>query len=190
MIPPPPPELIERYAKLIGNVAIEWNTAQYALYNLFETLTGSKSAWSIFWGLRSDSTQRDITISAAKSWLNMDKNGLGPEVIRIVGELGKLAGERNAALHMPWGIAMDDWEGKPLNEWGGHRMVPLKESTVLREDVEIQFEELGTKIQAVTNELILMDDFLKKRLASLEKDPRQIPLPRATPRGNDPQMPE
>lgn len=107
----PSREVKRRHAEQIGNITVRWNFAQYEVLDLFAHFTGlaPKMAEAVFFALKADSSQRDITIAAAAEFDKADPSSpdgprLGRRAITALKGLGKFAGERNAAVHTAWAV--------------------------------------------------------------------------------------
>jgi hypothetical protein len=86
---------------MIGRVTVSWGDIHYAVFQLFVEITRMPNALaeSIFFTLRSDATQRDITSAAAKHVLSED---LYVRVNTVFRQIAKVAGERNVVVHAMW----------------------------------------------------------------------------------------
>src|SRR5216684_2202670 len=64
----------EEHAAMIGRVAVAWNDVQFAVSQIFWLLSGmpQKRAHAVFFALRTDAAQRDITNAAALDVLSDD----------------------------------------------------------------------------------------------------------------------
>jgi len=93
------------HAELIGRVVIAWNEVQWMVYRLFVVFSGMSEdqAKDVFFSLRSDSTQRDLTLAAGKSALAKSPTLWNKFRITMCA-IGTLASERNAAIHTMWGF--------------------------------------------------------------------------------------
>ncbi len=95
------------HARLIGHLTIAWNTAQHAVYSLFEIASDltPEAAQAIFFAVKSDSAQRDITLALCQVEMRGEDSDLLPAVENGIRGLNWLAGDRNAAIHTMWDIA-------------------------------------------------------------------------------------
>jgi hypothetical protein len=128
-------DFVAEHAALIGRVAIAWNDLNFILSYLFEQFTGmtKEKAAAIYFLPRSDSTQRQMLSAVAQIALRPY-----PDILSSFNECMKrinlLAGERNAAMHTSWAVAIP----------GGH-FVPAPQLPIhgsLKPDFAAQFEAL------------------------------------------------
>ena len=179
-----PDDMLKGQAELVGRVAIRWNSAHYAVFLLFETITGMTAAWEVFWALKADTAQRDITLSAAVPLLKDQ-----PDILRRLKEsfnkLGALAGERNAIIHAAWSVVL-----KPPNHEARtievDRFVPIKQYPKLEDDLYKQAKRLHGDLALLEEELIKIDYEIQRLLASSDTDPRRLNLPAPNHRADDP----
>jgi hypothetical protein len=104
------------HAALLGHVTLAWNDCQSMVMQIFHTLSGTSWAQStsVFLALKSDQSQRDITVALLLAVLNRaDDDGLRQLGTSLVGQLGSLAGERNAATHTMWITVMPSRKVEP-----------------------------------------------------------------------------
>jgi hypothetical protein len=144
-----PTDLMKAHATLIGSIVIAYNEVQYLVFVLFVAFSGMpfEQARSVFFALKSDRSQRDITLAAGETAL-ADHPALWDRFKRSVNQINELAGERNAAVHTMWAI---DWQ-----YWGGPSLyfadkigpapgaIPPKK---LKDDFPAQCAELSRKLQ-------------------------------------------
>jgi hypothetical protein len=143
-----PLDLMEEHAKLVGSVVIAYNRVQHLIFVLFVAFSGmpTERASDIFFALRSDRSQRDVALAAAKTAL-VEHPNLWELFKTTIDKINDLAGERNAAVHTMWAI---DWQ-----YWGGPSLyfpkigvapgaIPHKK---LKEDFSAQCAELNRKLQ-------------------------------------------
>ena len=107
-------DLLTEHAQLIGSVVIAYNKVQWVISVLFVALSGmpAEEARDIFFTLKSDRLQRDITLAAGKTAL-AGHPALWERFETTLEKVNELAGERNAAVHTMWAI---DWQ-----YWGSRR---------------------------------------------------------------------
>jgi hypothetical protein len=129
-------DLMTEHAQLIGSVVIAYNKVQWVIFVLFVALSGmpAEEARDIFFALKSDRLQRDITLAAGKTAL-AEHPALWERFETILENINELAGERNAAVDTMWAI---DWQ-----YWG----VP-----------SLYFPKVGFASEAIPHEK-LKDDF-------------------------------
>lgn len=173
---------------LVGRVCLAWNQAHYAVYHLFETLTGATSSWEIFWTVKADSAQRDITLAAANHLLQKQPDLLTP-LKKTFSELGGLAGERNAIVHTPFATTFEKTDGHP-STWSDMKMTPIKPNANLKPDLNAQVDELEKKLEIIHAKIEAIDSKIHQRLASVSgRDPRQQGLPKASSPVGGPRSP-
>ena len=97
----------------IGKVAMEWNAAHIVVFGLFVGFTGlpKEMAAEIFYALKADSAQRDITKAAALSALrsNNGSDELIEKVTKVFNDIGRLAGDRNKTVHAGFSVDADGY---------------------------------------------------------------------------------
>ena len=179
-----PDDLLKGQAELVGRVAIKWNSTHYAVYLLFETITGMTAAWEVFWALKADTAQRDITLGAAVPLLKDQ-----PELLRRLrmsfNKLGALAGERNAIVHAAWSVILKPphHEARTVEV---ERFVPIRKYPKLEDDLYKQAKRLHSDLAGLEEELIKIDHEIQRLLASSNTDPRRLNLPVPNHRVDDP----
>src|SRR4051794_25955931 len=88
------------HAALLGHVTLAWNDCQSMIMQIFHTLSGTTWGHSsaVFLALKSDQSQRDITIALLRAVLDRaDDDAMRQHGTSLVSQLGNFAGERNAA---------------------------------------------------------------------------------------------
>lgn len=92
-------------APLIGRITIRWNELQELVYMMFdEMLYHDPRGHAIFFAVKSDSAQRDMTIASFESVFGRN-HALASEMRTLFAEIGKAAGRRNDAVHTQWLIS-------------------------------------------------------------------------------------
>ena len=88
-------------ADLIGQMTITWNECQSIIFMMFYRAldVGIVKATAIFFALRSDGTQRDITAALLPKSVPHD---LAHRAIAAINDFGKIAGRRNDFIHGMW----------------------------------------------------------------------------------------
>ncbi len=152
-------------AEIIGTVATTWNGAQESLFFVFVALMGMRKpdAEAIFFTLKADSAQRDITGALAKVVL-AENTDLLKRVSDSIKAMDLLAGERNAAIHTMWRAALDE-----------ARIVPspdTKHHGALKPDHRAQFLELTEKLADLDGKIFDLVADIQKHVASPDKHPR------------------
>ena len=96
---------------------------------IFRDLLGNENpaAEAIFFALRSDKGQRDITQALAKAVITDDPE-FCRDVIKTINEAGKLAGKRNAVIHAFWLVSHAEetaiyWPGSDNRAFEGVNVV-------------------------------------------------------------------
>jgi hypothetical protein len=147
-------EYYNEHAALLGHVTLAWNDCHYMVFLIFHTLSGLswEQASAIFLALKNDQHRRDITLELMKEILKNDQQlkALGT---RLLGQLGSLAGERNAATHTMWVTVMPDRQFFPEAEpeIQPHRHLPSKN---LKADFRFQFSNLTTNLRNLFRQLL------------------------------------
>jgi hypothetical protein len=102
---------LHEFAPLIGKINMSWGDCQFFVYIIFVHLMGydPTKAEPIFFALKTDRAQRDITTALAGVVL-----GKHPKLLRKItttfGNLETMAGRRNDVIHAMWGIQYDTLE--------------------------------------------------------------------------------
>lgn len=161
------------HATTIGTVTICWNGVQESLFRLFLILSNLpfRTAEAIFFSVRSDSSQRDIVLSVARTELQ-DYPDLWQATKSLLKCIGELAGERNAAIHTMWQMDFltDTVKVSPLT----------RKPPVLKDDFKSQFYSLAARLTDIDEALLNLLVELQQRLAW-----QGIPPPRSNPPTND-----
>ena len=137
---------LHAHAELIGRVVISWNEVQWMVYRLFVTFSAMppQQAQDVFFSLRSDASQRDLTLAAGKSALATHPK-LWQKFRTAMCDIGTLAGERNAAIHTMWGFNFyEALAGASLLSFG-----PMADTTPhksLKDDFTAQCNELRDEL--------------------------------------------
>jgi hypothetical protein len=157
------------HAALLGHVTLAWNDCQSMVMQIFHTLSGTSwvQSTSVFLSLKSDQSQRDITIALLLAVLDR----AGDDPIRqlgtsLVGQLGSLAGERNAATHTMWITVMPSRKVEP------HPAIPKPK--MLKPDFKSQFENLTQKLRKLFRELLNYDAALRLHLEQTRKNSKKL----------------
>jgi hypothetical protein len=154
------------HAALICRVTIKWNTVQMMVYLLFRQLCKlpSDQAQAIFFGLKADSAQRDITRDLAAVVLAPHK-ALADRTKTAISNLDRLAGERNAAVHTMWAVMSLEGDVTPVPG--------LRHHGKLEKDFTSQFQRLERDLST------LLEQFLELRndIAAQASLPKILPIP-------------
>jgi hypothetical protein len=158
---------LDKHANVIGHVTISWNTAQSLVFVLFSSLSRLTydEAQAIFFALKADTAQRDITRELGKVTLAADE-ALASEFSAAFNDLQVLSGQRNAAIHTMWSVLTQEGRITPSPT------VPYHKSLDPDRTAE-QFAELNIKIGAVIDSLIPLVLKIEKHLASQKKSRTQ-----------------
>lgn len=99
----------DEFAKLIGKVSIEYNQAHSFVFKIFWQLSRLHvdHAKAIFFSIKSDTGQRDLTIAFINSLISDDASKK-KNIIQSIQNLSKLSSVRNAAIHTIWSYYWDD----------------------------------------------------------------------------------
>lgn len=94
------PDPFEQIAPLIGHVTIAWNNLQFWIFCVFWKLlaAGATKADSIFFALRTDKAQRDITLQIIKAAM-FESDELRSQLEDLIEKANKLSGRRNDVIH-------------------------------------------------------------------------------------------
>jgi hypothetical protein len=152
------------HAHIIGMVAVSWNGAQESLYLLFVVLMGLKKpeAEAIFFTLKADSAQRDITRELAKVILASNAD-LSKRTTDAITAFDKLSGERNAAIHTMWHASIPEATITPSPHARHHGS--------LKPDHRAQFLELADKLSDLESLLFELAREIQQHLASRSTSP-------------------
>jgi hypothetical protein len=143
-----PLDPMNEHATLIGSVVIAYNKIHWVISVLFVAFSGmpTEEARDVFFALKSDRLQRDITLAAGKTAL-AEHPALWERFETTLEKVNELAGERNAAVHTMWAIDWQYW-GVPslyFPKVGVASEAILHEK--LKDDFPAQFAELNQKLQ-------------------------------------------
>jgi hypothetical protein len=139
----------KEHAALLGHVTLAWNDCQSMILNIFHELSGMSwdKSTAVFLALKSDQSQRDITVALMMSTLyRANDKPIREFGTSLVGQLGKLAGQRNAATHTMWVTVM------PLRTVEPHPALPRPKN--LLPDFKSQFENLTENLRKLFRELM------------------------------------
>ena len=153
------------HAALLGHVTLAWNDCQSMIMQIFDTLSGTSwgQSTSVFLALKSDQSQRDITVALLLAVLDRaDDDGMRQLGTSLVGQLGALAGERNAATHTMWITVMPSRKVQP------HPAIPKRKA--LKPDFKSQFENLTQNLRKLFRELLNYEAALRVHLEQTRKD--------------------
>jgi hypothetical protein len=163
---------IAAHAELIGRVAMAWNSVQYMIFLLFTRLSGlsPSKAEAIFFALKADAAQRDITSELAAVALKA-RPPLLARCNTILRDIGKRAGERNAATHTIWEVGA----AGAITPTQGVRV-----HTKLRADFTVQFRELESALRQHYADLVALQATFPLRRASPGRAQPRTARPKAS----------
>jgi hypothetical protein len=154
------------HAAMLGHVSLAWNDCHFMVFNIFHTLSGMAwmQAQAVFFALKADQAQRDITAALLQSALGTPSGAAILERgTQLLGQIGGLAGERNAATHTMWATLMPDRKVAPTP-----MIIPPK---TLKEDFSAQFEHLRVRLRKLFIDLVKYHGELAVHLAQQSKAP-------------------
>lgn len=160
--------LMNDQATLIGRVTLEWNHVCDMVFHTFWQLSGMEleQARAVFYALKADSAQRDITSAIARVRLKDDPK-LCMRFLDVLRKIGQISGERNAAIHTTWTVSVPDFVIVPSPKAPPHGKLNVDE-------FEAQFKNLvGSLNQLNVNLGECCAEFARKRKASLGTAPSQ-----------------
>lgn len=149
---------IDANALVIGQITMQWTTVQVAISYLFRRLSGldPTRADAIFFCIKSDTTQREMTLALARKVLTPLPELL-EKLEKTFDKIGRYSGERNAAAHAMWVIKWPEGVVIPHPGSSHHRRLKVN-------DHQKQFDRLLKNLGSVLNELMLLDTELDKAL--------------------------
>jgi len=112
----------QELALLIGRVCMAWNELQYTIYGLFEVTSELEpnAAGAAFFSLKADTAQRDL-VQALFSAQFQGRPDLVKKLTKAMNEIGKMSGERNAAIHTAWSYWASEHRMGPSMAWIAHK---------------------------------------------------------------------
>jgi hypothetical protein len=97
-----------KIAEAIGHLNVAWSAVELRLFTIFELLTGFRSPLgrAIFFSQRTTRARLDLVLAVAPIVLRK-RRGDGTSrdlkrLRRVLGQIGNVAGIRNAYIHDPW----------------------------------------------------------------------------------------
>lgn len=154
-----------KHAAMLGGVSLAWNDIHSEVLETFAAL--SEMPWdradAIFFALKADQAQRDITIALIKTVLcNSEDVVLRDRGTSLMGQIGSYAGERNIATHAMWVTR------HPSKTIAPHPF--SSRSKDVRSDYEAQFATLTRRLRKLYIELLDyrsdLSEHLKRRAAT------------------------
>ena len=103
-------------ANLVGQINVAWGDLQFWVYTIFRYLIDdAMRAKAIFFTIRSDSTQRDITAALVDLALpHALPKELRKDARTLFSEIQRISGHRNDAIHAMWGHGFLDKTIAPI----------------------------------------------------------------------------
>jgi hypothetical protein len=162
---------------LVGKINAAWNDVQFFVYLIFIHLMNNDILRSeaIFFSLKSDSAQRDITLAVAKVSLAREPDMLS-KVVAHFGAVGKKAGRRNDAIHGMFNLNGPNYE--PAVAFGSS---PRLADKPLKSELErslVELKALSRETAHIYQAVSLVEIPLLEMLA------RQAKARAANPEGN------
>lgn len=150
---------VDRNALAIGQITMQWTTIQVGMSYLFRRLSGldKARAETIFFCVKSDTSQREMTLALARTVLSSEPELLG-KLEKIFDKIGRYSGERNAAAHTMWIVKMPDGKVMPYPTASHHRRLNIDEH-------EKQFERLLSNLGKVFREMVQLDADIARMLS-------------------------
>jgi hypothetical protein len=144
----PDPDLEKQYdehAALVGHVTLAWSNVHSEVFAIFSLLCGMEGRRSevIFFALKSDASQRDITLAIVNEMLS---EPLRKKAKMLFGRISGFAGERNLAAHTMWATRLPAGNITPNPS--------LRQPSLLRQDYEQQFQTLIDRLRDIFRDLM------------------------------------
>jgi hypothetical protein len=155
-------ELTEN-AMLIGRVTMQWTTIQAAVSHLFRRFSGLDPlrAEAIFFAVKSDTIQRDMTLAAARIALSPFPDLL-ERTESLFAKIGRLSSERNAATHTMWAVKMPEGRVTPYPSSNQHRRLKI-------DDHRAQFEQLIAQLNDTFRKAVQLEADAKVRFSTFSQ---------------------
>ena len=146
----------DELALRIGHLTFLWNDVHFFVYTIFVRLMGGDYARSdtIFFGLRNDNSQRQITDKLAKTVLASNED-ISKKITSFLSLLGHLAGRRNAFIH-----AM--WVGRHLDKPG--EVFEASSPGLANKDVREEIDDLLSTCTRLADEAAELDQLVEKAM--------------------------
>lgn len=165
-----------RVPATVGRATIAWNNVSYAVYTLFEALSGldTDSAKATFFCVQSDRSQRDMVSALIDSKLKPENAKLAKEAQTLIGSINGLAGRRNDILHI---IFVDDHDPRIVKPFNKRGHIKNQEGDALLEAIHkltIECLDMAKRILQLTVSLYQSRDSRRAVVkALLERTPQQ-----------------
>jgi hypothetical protein len=152
-----------QHAAMLGHVSVAWNDVHWMLYRIFDVLSSmpTHQSQAVFFAIKADSTQRDVVQALAKVSLRSHSELL-TQFTELMKQIGRIAGDRNAALHTMW-----------ATHYPSRRVTPspwVPRHGALADDYQTQFTKITEDLRNIFRELIPLHARLLKLFPSPEKD--------------------
>jgi hypothetical protein len=138
-------KMYNEHAALVGHVTLAWSNIHSQVFRIFALLCGmtGRQSEAIFFALKSDASQREITLAVINETLSEPLRKKGTV---IFGRINGLAGERNLAAHTMWATLMPAGKIMPNPS--------VRKPSRLKDDFEQQFQTLIEKLRELFRELM------------------------------------
>ncbi len=152
------PEKWDTLYRLIGVIAHESSFAHWLVFEMFRIALkmDREEASGLYYALRADSGQRDLTVSVLEDRLAAPEySELLARVKKTFTELGKASGRRNGFIHTPWAMRYSSLEFVASH---GAKLHPK----LLPTDIIGQAEKLVKDLYAVSHDLMALCDEIEQ----------------------------
>jgi hypothetical protein len=168
---------VDANALVIGQITMQWTTLQVAISHLFRRLSGLDHirADAIFFCIKSDTTQREMTLALARKVL-APLPELLEKLEKTFDRIGRYSGERNAAAHAMWVVKLPEGVVMPHPASSQHRRLKVQ-------DHKKQFDRLLSNLGSVFRELMDLAKEIDKALSQLETSTIAVEIDSATGAG-------
>ncbi len=150
-----PNKAISDLAPLIGKMTIDWNECQSSVFLMFNQMlgVGVYKAMAIFFAVKSDGGQRDITIALANNTLADPR--LLKDFTAAMTAFNRIAGRRNDFIHAMWHTTPDS---EDLKVWLDAR------ARLVGKDPVVEIQALVDEIQALFLDLVVIGQRISEEL--------------------------
>lgn len=166
-------EIYDKLALKIGRANMVWNDVHMEIFLLFKELSGMNfhNAEAVFFSIRTDSAQRDMTLALAKSAL-WNQPSQFDQIKSTINLVGKLASERNAAIHMAW--IVNDGSDRPSPYLRVNPHPGLKDDAIAQFDaLESALIDIFLKLSKIRKSLTLSPSLDKAPSPIDQQEPNQ-----------------
>lgn len=152
----------ERLASAAGKVTLAWGSIHGAVFGIFWMSSGmsQEQAEDIYFSIRSDSLQREVTLKSAGHFL-ADHDQIRSELKSIFRRIDNLASHRNSVVHTIW--QKMDWQregGPPRQHVWISSPHPQRKSSYnfdLTNQFVAKFDKAESDLWAISSELKAMN---------------------------------